>query len=104
MASVKAAMAEGRPWPAICLATSAPAYADVSDSRGFRKNGMSVLVLGGTGFIGGPVVARLLADGVETAVAHHGARPVAAGARSVVLDRGDRRRWWRPCASWAPTR
>jgi len=53
------------------------------------NNGMSVLVLGGTGFIGGPLVARLLADGVETAVAHHGARPVAAGARSVVLDRGD---------------
>ena len=50
---------------------------------------MSVLVLGGTGFIGGPLVARLLADGVETAVAHHGARAVAAGARSVVLDRGD---------------
>jgi len=50
---------------------------------------MSVLVLGGTGFIGGPLVARLLADGVETAVAHHGARAVTAGARSVVLDRGD---------------
>jgi nucleoside-diphosphate-sugar epimerase len=52
---------------------------------------MGVLVLGGTGFIGGPVVARLLADGVETAAAHHGARAVAAGARSVVLDRGDPR-------------
>lgn len=50
---------------------------------------MGVLVLGGTGFIGGPLVARLLANGVETAVAHGGARPVAAGARSVVLDRGD---------------
>jgi nucleoside-diphosphate-sugar epimerase len=50
---------------------------------------MSVLVLGGTGFIGGPTVSRLLADGVETAVAHHGARPVAPGAASVVLDRGD---------------
>ena len=50
---------------------------------------MGVLVLGGTGFIGGPLVARLLADGVETAVAHHGARAVAAGARSVILDRGD---------------
>lgn len=54
---------------------------------------MGVLVLGGTGFIGGPLVARLLADGVETAVAHrgahHGARPVAAGARSVILERGD---------------
>ncbi|CAN5593675.1 hypothetical protein BH10PSE4_BH10PSE4_21990 [soil metagenome] len=48
---------------------------------------MSVLVLGGTGFIGGPLVARLLADGVETAVAHRGARAVAAGAASVVLDR-----------------
>ncbi len=50
---------------------------------------MSVLVLGGTGFIGGPVVARLLADGVETAVAHHGARAVPAGAASVVLNRRD---------------
>ncbi|MBC7670727.1 MAG: NAD-dependent epimerase/dehydratase family protein [Gemmatimonadaceae bacterium] len=50
---------------------------------------MSVLVLGGTGFIGGPLVARLLADGVETAVVHHGTRPVASGARSLVLDRGD---------------
>jgi nucleoside-diphosphate-sugar epimerase len=50
---------------------------------------MGVLVLGGTGFIGAPLVARLLADGVETAVAHHGARAVPAGTRSVVLDRGD---------------
>ena len=50
---------------------------------------MSVLVLGGTGFIGAPLVARLLANGVETAVAHHGARDVPAGARSVILDRGD---------------
>ena len=50
---------------------------------------MSVLVLGGTGFIGGPLAARLLAGGVETAIAHHGTRPVAAGARSVVLDRRD---------------
>jgi nucleoside-diphosphate-sugar epimerase len=54
---------------------------------------MGVLVLGGTGFIGAPLVARLLADGVETAVAHrgahHGARAVPVGARSVVLDRGD---------------
>lgn len=54
---------------------------------------MSVLVLGGTGFIGGPVVARLLADGVETVVghrmSHEGARPVAAGAVSVLLDRRD---------------
>lgn len=50
---------------------------------------MGVLVLGGTGFIGGPLVGRLLANGVETAVAHRGARPVASGARSVVLDRGD---------------
>src|SRR4051812_46566639 len=50
---------------------------------------MSVLVLGGTGFIGAPLVARLLADGVETAVGHHGARAAPAGARSVVLDRGD---------------
>jgi nucleoside-diphosphate-sugar epimerase len=51
--------------------------------------GMSVLVLGGTGFLGAPLVARLLADGVETSVAQRSARPVAAGARSVVLDRGD---------------
>ncbi|WP_426009319.1 NAD-dependent epimerase/dehydratase family protein [Caulobacter sp. DWR2-3-1b2] len=50
---------------------------------------MSVLVLGGTGFIGGPLVARLLADGVETVVVHHGRRAVSAGARSLVLDRGD---------------
>jgi nucleoside-diphosphate-sugar epimerase len=50
---------------------------------------MGVLVLGGTGFIGGPLVARLLANSVETAVAHRGARHVAVGARSVVLDRGD---------------
>src|SRR5690348_11699939 len=50
---------------------------------------MGVLVLGGTGFIGGPVVARLLADGVEAGAAHHGAREVAAGAASVVLDRRD---------------
>lgn len=50
---------------------------------------MSVLVLGGTGFIGAPLVARLLADGVETAVAHHGARALPPGARSVILDRGD---------------
>jgi nucleoside-diphosphate-sugar epimerase len=50
---------------------------------------MGVLVLGGTGFIGAPTVARLLGDGVETAVGHHGARPVAAGATSVVVDRND---------------
>lgn len=50
---------------------------------------MSVLVLGGTGFIGAPTVARLLADGVETAVGRHGARPVVAGATSVVVDRND---------------
>lgn len=50
---------------------------------------MSVLVLGGTGFIGGSLVARLLAEGVETAAVHRGERPVAAGARSIVLDRGD---------------
>ena len=50
---------------------------------------MGVLVLGGTGFIGGPLVARLLANGVETAVAHRGARTVAAGAWSLVLERGD---------------
>ncbi|CAN5476235.1 hypothetical protein BH10PSE3_BH10PSE3_31320 [soil metagenome] len=50
---------------------------------------MGVLVLGGTGFIGAPLVARLLAYGVETAVAHHGARAVPVGARSVILDRGD---------------
>uniref|UniRef100_B0SX35 NAD-dependent epimerase/dehydratase n=1 Tax=Caulobacter sp. (strain K31) TaxID=366602 RepID=B0SX35_CAUSK len=50
---------------------------------------MSVLVLGGTGFIGAPLVARLLADGVETAVAHRGARPLPAGATLVTLDRRD---------------
>ena len=50
---------------------------------------MSVLVLGGTGFIGGPLVGQLLASGVETVVAHRGGRPVAAGAISCVLDRGD---------------
>lgn len=50
---------------------------------------MGVLVLGGTGFIGAPLVARLLADGVETAVGHHGSRAVPAGTRSVLLDRGD---------------
>ena len=54
---------------------------------------MSVLVLGGTGFIGAPLVARLLSDGVETLVAHRGAhdgaRTVPTGAKSVTLDRGD---------------
>ena len=54
---------------------------------------MSVLVLGGTGFIGGPLVGRLLVSDVETVVAHRGVmgggRPVAAGAISCVLDRGD---------------
>jgi nucleoside-diphosphate-sugar epimerase len=50
---------------------------------------MSVLVLGGTGFIGAPLVRRLLADGVETAAAHRGTGEVAAGAASRVLDRRD---------------
>ncbi|MGR4864139.1 NAD-dependent epimerase/dehydratase family protein [Caulobacter sp. LARHSG274] len=50
---------------------------------------MSVLVLGGTGFIGAPLVRRLLADGVETAVGHRGTGAVAAGAASRVLDRRD---------------
>ena len=54
---------------------------------------MSVLVLGGTGFIGAPLVARLLADGVETLVAHRGAhdgaRALPASATSVVVDRND---------------
>jgi len=50
---------------------------------------MSVLVLGGTGFIGAPLVRRLVADGVETAVGHRGIGEVPAGAASCVLDRGD---------------
>lgn len=50
---------------------------------------MSVLVLGGTGFIGAPLVRRLLADGVETAAAHRGTGAVAAGAVSRLLDRRD---------------
>jgi nucleoside-diphosphate-sugar epimerase len=50
---------------------------------------MSVLVLGGTGFIGAPLVRRLVADGVETAVGHRGIGEVAAGATSCVLDRRD---------------
>jgi nucleoside-diphosphate-sugar epimerase len=51
---------------------------------------MSVLVLGGTGFIGAPLVRRLVADGVETAVGCRGGGEVPAGATSRVLDRGDR--------------
>jgi nucleoside-diphosphate-sugar epimerase len=51
---------------------------------------MSVLVLGGTGFIGAPLVRRLVADGVETVVGCRGGGEVPAGATSRILDRGDR--------------
>ena len=50
---------------------------------------MSVLVWGGAGFIGRPLVRRLLADGVETVVVHRPGGVVAAGAASRVVDRAD---------------
>jgi nucleoside-diphosphate-sugar epimerase len=49
---------------------------------------MRVLVLGGTGFIGGAVVRRLLEDGHAVAAFHRGeTNPQAAGAETI---RGDR--------------
>ncbi|MBO9708674.1 MAG: NAD-dependent epimerase/dehydratase family protein [Caulobacter sp.] len=50
---------------------------------------MGVLVLGGTGFIGGPLTRRLLGEGVDTAVAHRGRAEVAPGAAARVVDRRD---------------
>ncbi|ATQ41308.1 NAD-dependent epimerase/dehydratase family protein [Caulobacter mirabilis] len=51
---------------------------------------MTVLVLGGTGFIGGPVVRRLTEVG-ETVALHRGGRSAPAGAVNLVADRGDPR-------------
>jgi nucleoside-diphosphate-sugar epimerase len=45
---------------------------------------MRVLVIGGTGFIGRPLVEQLIAAGHETAVLHRGQTPAARGARDFV--------------------
>jgi nucleoside-diphosphate-sugar epimerase len=52
---------------------------------------MRIFVIGGTGFIGGSLIPRLLDAGHEVAVLHRpeGTAPPAAGVRSI---RGDRRR------------
>lgn len=49
---------------------------------------MTVLVLGGAGFIGRPL-ARRLAETSEVVVLHRGARDAPAGARDIVADRND---------------
>ena len=48
---------------------------------------MRVLVLGGTGFVGGAVVRRLLALGHEVAAFHRG--EVSGGAETIRGDRSD---------------
>jgi nucleoside-diphosphate-sugar epimerase len=50
---------------------------------------MRVLVLGGTGFVGTPVVARLRDAGHEVLVFHRGTSPVPPGTWPVVGDRHD---------------
>jgi nucleoside-diphosphate-sugar epimerase len=63
-----------------------------------------VLVVGGTGFIGGPVVRRLVASGHDVAVFHRGkkARELPGGVERLVGDRtrmadhADRLRGWKP--------
>ena len=45
---------------------------------------MRVLVIGGTGFIGRPLVEQLVEAGHETAVLHRGQTPAPPGARDIV--------------------
>src|SRR4051794_37891923 len=65
------------------------------------EGGMSVLVLGGTRFIGPRVVERLVASGHEVAVFHRGqtAAPLPAGVRHV---RGGRKRLTDHAAEFRP--
>lgn len=53
---------------------------------------MRVLVLGGAGFLGRPIVARLVARGDQVTVFHRGTRPTPFAGQPVEEVRGDRRR------------
>src|SRR5690242_17046087 len=50
---------------------------------------MNILIIGGTGFMGPPLVRRLAAMGHEIAVFHRGNTPVEAPARRIVGHRRD---------------
>lgn len=50
---------------------------------------MTVLVLGGSGFIGAPLARRLLALGEAVTVLHRGRAAAVEGAEAVVADRAD---------------
>ncbi len=72
------------------------------DSRYARS--VRVLVVGGTGFIGGPTVRRLVASGHEVAVFHRGKTALElplgverlVGDRTRMADYADRLRGWKP--------